>query len=149
MIAILPIVAWGAALVVMALTGFGVGMALGRRIFVSGRMSTLFIYCGAVVACTAGAGFSRALPFRILAGLVQTWFLVAMGVLTVAGLAMFFVFIGDGLAHRRRRQWDPSLCQVCRYCLIGNVSGICPECGARLPTEQRNHLWEEARFRVK
>ncbi|HKQ46632.1 MAG TPA: hypothetical protein VJZ71_01020 [Phycisphaerae bacterium] len=28
-------------------------------------------------------------------------------------------------------------CAVCRYCLHGNQSGICPECGASIPDAQR------------
>ena len=147
MTSLLAIVIWGFALVLVGATGFGVGAALGRRPFIRGSLSTLLIYCGAVAACTAGAGFSRAIPFHIAAIVVQAWFLTALGALTIAGLALFFAFIGDGLAYRRRRQSDFTLCQVCRYCLIGNVSGICPECGARLPSEQRDYIQEETRFR--
>lgn len=25
----------------------------------------------------------------------------------------------------------PGFCRICKYCLLGNSSGICPECGAR------------------
>src|SRR5947207_1159557 len=37
------------------------------------------------------------------------------------------------LAMRRRRSADHSVCRHCSYDLTGNVSGICPECGRRIP----------------
>jgi hypothetical protein len=37
---------------------------------------------------------------------------------------------------RRKRELQRrlnGLCQQCGYCLNGNVSGICPECGTKIP----------------
>jgi hypothetical protein len=31
--------------------------------------------------------------------------------------------------NRARRRWRTVLCPKCSYNLIGNVSGVCPECG--------------------
>lgn len=35
------------------------------------------------------------------------------------------------LRHRRSRRISQGLCPACGYDLTGNVSGVCPECGAR------------------
>ncbi len=56
--------------------------------------------------------------------------------LTVCG-ALFFLFvigfyvISAILRNRQERKKSNSTgyCRKCQYCLRGNVSGICPECG--------------------
>jgi hypothetical protein len=37
---------------------------------------------------------------------------------------------------RRWRRGRPGACRVCGYNLTGNVSGVCPECGAPVPNTQ-------------
>jgi hypothetical protein len=39
------------------------------------------------------------------------------------------------LWYRDRRRIPPGCCQGCGYNLTGNVSGICPECGAETTPE--------------
>lgn len=54
---------------------------------------------------------------------IALWLLcVALGVYPV-----LILFRGPLLRHRRR--WK-GLCPRCGYCLTGNVTGACPECGA-------------------
>ena len=78
-----------------------------------------------------------------------TLFLLAIG-LAVVGLAELF----DPYVPLRRRCVRCGLrfcgqridgrplneCARCGYCLTGNHSGVCPECGWRLPREYRRHL---------
>ena len=33
----------------------------------------------------------------------------------------------------RRRHYRGGICQECAYDLTGNVSGVCPECGTKVP----------------
>lgn len=39
-------------------------------------------------------------------------------------------------AYRRRKRRQHGLCLVCAYDLTGNVSSICPECGAKVEREE-------------
>jgi hypothetical protein len=49
-------------------------------------------------------------------------------------LLAFTVSVWTWLAYRRRRDRDrPGHCNACGYDLKGNVSGVCPECGAAIP----------------
>ena len=57
------------------------------------------------------------------------WFLGGMG--TVLPLAWFWK-----AAHQRAERMRER-CAICHYWLIGNESGICPECGAPIPDTQR------------
>ena len=41
------------------------------------------------------------------------------------------------LFHRDRHRIPPGHCRQCGYNLFGNVSGVCPECGGKVPAEQR------------
>jgi len=39
-----------------------------------------------------------------------------------------------GLYFTPGKTWkDTTKCPVCRYSLLGNISGVCPECGWKLP----------------
>jgi hypothetical protein len=44
--------------------------------------------------------------------------------------------IGAYWAARRRSRLGPPRCHKCDYLLIGNVSGVCPECGTKINTRQ-------------
>lgn len=37
----------------------------------------------------------------------------------------------------KRKTMDGNCCEVCSYSLVGNTSGICPECGMQISKEQR------------
>jgi hypothetical protein len=52
---------------------------------------------------------------------VPIWFLAA--------LAAILPFLRAMNLWRSRRRRAPGVCQQCGYSLVGNVSGICPECG--------------------
>lgn len=41
---------------------------------------------------------------------------------------------------RRYRRWKHTLCMQCGYCLTGNVSGICPECGKQVEKPKHSPL---------
>jgi len=43
--------------------------------------------------------------------------------------ACFAAYAAGALMSRRRNRKAPSMCD-CGYCLVGNESGTCPECGA-------------------
>ena len=43
----------------------------------------------------------------------------------------------------KRPQVDPIACQECGYSLRGNVSGVCPECGQAVPSDQMKTLNEQ------
>jgi hypothetical protein len=55
-----------------------------------------------------------------------TW----LPLLLSAGYPAVYALRRGDLARRRRRR---GLCTTCGYCLTGNVSGICPECGTGVP----------------
>jgi hypothetical protein len=48
--------------------------------------------------------------------------------LILAPVALFVLL--EIPALRRDRRWRRGLCARCGYDLTGNVSGVCPECGA-------------------
>jgi hypothetical protein len=88
----------------------------------------------------------RARSFLILA-LTCAW-LSLLGIRSHADLFVFFedeapgwgiCFVFLGLAallmpwYPSKSQESPPLCETCGYNLTGNVSGICPECGTRVP----------------
>ena len=56
---------------------------------------------------------------------VPTWFVQLMGL--ACGVSAAWQALG---AARRRRRAATGLCAACGYDLTGNVSGVCPECGA-------------------
>jgi hypothetical protein len=80
----------------------------------------------------SSGGYGLNLPFTIDTGngqgasycrevFVPLWF----PLLLIATLTAF--------AFRRARRPPPGHCRICGYNLTGNVSGICPECGAAVP----------------
>lgn len=42
----------------------------------------------------------------------------------------------------RRAQENLYECAKCKYSLVGNVSGVCPECGKKLTEAQLRHIRE-------
>jgi uncharacterized membrane protein YedE/YeeE len=145
---ILPLlVIWALVLALVTLAGFGVGAAFGRRPFVREKNGELLVYLGIVGVCVLLSALELALPFKTPMAMIDCWLLVVMFAITVVTPVVVAIYVREGLAYRRRRQNDPDLCCVCRYCLIGNESGVCPECGTRLTAEQCDHIREETRFR--
>jgi len=69
------------------------------------------------------------------------WLRAAMS--TDPRVIMFWCLVGAACAPplylwlRLRRLPAPGRCQRCGYDLTGNVSGICPECGAGIPDNSR------------
>lgn len=59
--------------------------------------------------------------------------LVAMGLFGVG-----MVLKGIWEADAKKRPVTPPQCTNCDYNLTGNVSGVCPECGADLSEEKTN-----------
>ena len=58
-----------------------------------------------------------------------------------AALAIGVALLSFVAWHRARRH-PIGHCQECDYDLTGNVSGVCPECGAEIPEEQRKEVGE-------
>lgn len=56
--------------------------------------------------------------------------------------AAYPCFFGLRVAMRRWRKRGRDQCKGCGYLLIGNTSGICPECGKPVPEELRSRLAE-------
>jgi hypothetical protein len=56
-----------------------------------------------------------------------------MSVLWRAGLRPGLLGVSD---RRVLARFGPHVCRVCGYSLIGNVSGVCPECGVRREDRQ-------------
>ena len=51
----------------------------------------------------------------------------------ISGMIMLLASVlAAGYVMLRRRAVDPNRCRACDYDLTGNVSGICPECGAAI-----------------
>ena len=57
-----------------------------------------------------------------------------MGILGMSGICLLLT----GILRSRKRPPPPGHCTHCGYCLIGNVSGRCPECG--LPVATGRHV---------
>jgi hypothetical protein len=85
---------------------------------------------------------SGALLWRFAGGNVFLNVLLALAVPGVLGLAAGIqtfracVFRDDlhsfHLAKRAKKKYPAGHCQCCGYNLTGNVSGVCPECGAEI-----------------
>lgn len=81
--------------------------------------------------------------------------LVALGFLGLAiafpiscVLVAVYYSLREGMAHKHG---ENPICWKCGYDLTGNVSGVCPECGASVPpveAKDRNVYVDSARSRV-
>jgi hypothetical protein len=69
-------------------------------------------------------GHSLAYILLMAVAIVGTWVVVRLAVLWVVRLLVRQVVLQTG-----------SLCRSCGYDLTGNVSGLCPECGAAVPRQ--------------
>ena len=66
---------------------------------------------------------------------VVWWFAVpAMVPLTAGWMPLLAAVVPTALTFARRRI-PPGHCRQCRYDLHGNTSGVCPECGTTIETE--------------
>jgi len=109
------------------------------------------IGCWIQIAAAVVAGFfGPMIPFA--PGTVAVWVADALGgsgspafvslgraALIVAVNLAFYGMLGAGLAwrharHAKARSQGPT-CRKCKYSLIGNVSGVCPECGTPIRRE--------------
>ena len=58
-----------------------------------------------------------------------------LGILFVSAMtvipAAVLIWIGAILSRQEMRN-TPGYCSECGYCLKGNASGVCPECGTRI-----------------
>ena len=75
------------------------------------------------------AGLRTSPMMRLARVGVPTW----MAVLATAALPAAAAVRGAARLVARRRQARLGLCRACGYDLRGNVSGVCPECGAGAP----------------
>ncbi len=88
------------------------------------------------LACFVGgihAGFDGpvGLPSpRQLLALIMSSALILVLAVPYTMLLWLFSRMCDGLFVRLRRFLEPTECARCGYDLTGNVSGVCPECGA-------------------
>jgi hypothetical protein len=84
----------------------------------------------AVAACKYGAS-------ALIPTLESTIFVAmyALPIGVVAGIP-FLIFRRVRARIDSSKQLEPC-CTTCGYCLIGNVSGICPECGTPLTEAER------------
>jgi hypothetical protein len=80
---------------------------------------------GRARASTADGGLRVTGPFTNVG--VQLWFPTALS----AVLPAAWIGLRLRAARRRRQRTRAGLCRRCGYDLRGNVSGVCPECGAR------------------
>lgn len=56
------------------------------------------------------------------------------------GIPLILIIVIMGWRIRRSAVPRVGECELCSYTLVGNVSGICPECGTTIPEEQRTRL---------
>jgi hypothetical protein len=72
--------------------------------------------------------------FALSAALNGVWMLwIAFAVLATVLLAVLRVELQRIDKREAYRRWLYRRCMHCGYSLIGNVSGVCPECGKRAP----------------
>src|SRR5436305_12148924 len=60
-------------------------------------------------------------------------FVIALPLLVWGMISIHLVFLIGHKWHdfRARQRRLPGHCVFCGYCLIGNISGLCPECGRK------------------
>lgn len=68
-------------------------------------------------------------PYELFYG--ATILMLPLG-LVLAALSVLPTAWAYGVIQRRRRRMRPGHCPSCSYDLTGNVSGVCPECGAKV-----------------
>jgi hypothetical protein len=73
-------------------------------------------------------GFDR---YALLYGMASPWFFVGRTTVFMAAMPIIFGYIAS-IGRRMARVPDHPVCRACGYNLTGNVSGRCPECGARV-----------------
>lgn len=62
------------------------------------------------------------------------WFFLSTGLISVGGLCLALllsVVVLRSLGRRWRRQYNPTVCRICGYMLIGLTNRRCPECGTK------------------
>jgi hypothetical protein len=119
-------------------------LALGRAMVLGTGYAAGFSLCVLAVALAA------ARPPPSYPEIVANWWAIYLGVL---GLFLFMwvltpvaAILCNFLGPRYARQ-DGTLCPQCAYCLIGNESMICPECGRPFTFDELDTT--EAEFREK
>ncbi len=77
------------------------------------------------------------------AGMSSIAWIVATGAALVmtTGLVMYFRILRPILRDELYRM---AICPSCGYCLLGNTSGTCPECGTSIPLSFQNELQAKA-----
>lgn len=55
----------------------------------------------------------------------------------LVGLAGWIIYIDLNIAGKKARDTRLNLCRHCGYSLIGNTSGVCPECATEIPVADR------------
>ena len=110
---------------------FGLLMMLGLlRTF---QYSAILTYLFALL-CFPALAVVATLATYLPRSTASTWVdTVAIGV-----NALFYGLAGAFIGWlKRRRRAPPGHCQKCDYDLTGNESGICPECGTKIPGQPK------------
>lgn len=144
------------------------GNATDERTMFDFFLIVLFVVLALVAGPLSGAGNPEEPPRRQRAGLRQqmwsTWMAgAALAVFAVwnsgiepliIAVALFVVsplqYLRPYIPSEMLRNYihEPSLCGRCEYNLTGNVSGICPECGWRIPKDVKeialqDYWWQQ------
>ena len=109
------------------LVGFAGGYALKGKPFFRGNRRSLAIYYCAVLASYGvvyAALFLGATEQDAIVSRPQS--LGCFGLVLGPFVGVWFVAAALGMP----KIVDPDVCRKCGYNLTGNVSGVCPECGA-------------------
>jgi hypothetical protein len=121
------------------LGGYLLGCLLRRRSFVRPRFAPVGWYytflTGAIAIMVVVRGIRTEPRMDMLGLLLASVFIgiIFWGLGFLLGFAMLF-------AELKRDDTITHLCRQCRYDLTGNLSGVCPECGAVISREQREML---------
>ena len=109
-------------------------------------------WLGSLVGYIAGTTF--ALVFMYIDGRGTKFQAIAMlfcGVYANLASAILssIIYVAHLFVMSRKARRNTSNCRTCGYCLYGNQSGICPECGTKIPTTQQGVRPSEPRTRVR